>query len=102
MLTGMRKYISEEAGHNLVLRVLSYSLKFKWLVKVINNLAYKNIWKDKNMLFLWKGSLAKSHFWDFFVDLLLQEWFIFSGFFGATYRKVLFCGLNLHLNKLAE
>lgn len=43
MLTGMRKYISEEAGHNLVLRVLSYSLKFKWLVKVINNLAYKNI-----------------------------------------------------------
>lgn len=41
MLTGMRNYISEEAGRNLGLRVLSYSLKFNWLV--INNLTYKNI-----------------------------------------------------------
>lgn len=76
----MRNYISEKVGHNLGLKVLSYSLKFNWLVPISIILYTRSYGKIKAHYFFWKRSIAKSDFLDIFIDFVAARTIYFDPF----------------------
>lgn len=80
---------------------MSYSLKFNWLVPVIIIWRTKRYEKTKMHCF-WGRDLWQNPLFENFSYICCCKSKLSSSIFWCCLHKILFCGLNLHLNSIAN